>query len=119
MKLINKIFLLFMASGSFLMAKDEVDTKQVIGSDVAIINIFWNDFSKNRDDIFLDHYLFSITEDANFFIVKCDLNVELLKNQYKKTHPNANMTYLTIKGGCGWGKISKNDKKIVEKKYYK
>lgn len=101
------------------MAKDEINVKQMYGADIALVNIFWNEYSKNRNDIFLDDYFFSVTEEENFYIVKCNLNVERIKNQHKKVHPDDDMKYFSVKGGCGWGKISKDSLKIVEKKYYK
>lgn len=119
MKLTNKILSIFVFCVTSLMAKDEIDTKSLYGTDVALVNIFWNEYSKNRDEIFIDDYLFSISEEEKFYIVKCDLNIERLKKQYKKAHPNANMKYLSIKGGCGWGKISKDSLKIIDKLYFK
>ena len=119
MKLTNKILALSLFCLSSLMAEDRKNINQVYGIDVALINIFWESFSQNRTDISVDDYIFSISEDSTSYTVNCDLNVARINSRYKKLHPDANMKYLSVKGGCGWSKISKESLEIIENKYFK
>ena len=117
MKLINKLFVLL--SPVLLMAEDSVCQKKIFGTNVSLINIFWDEYSKGRSDVSIDEYVFSIEENSDFYIVNCKMNIEKKKEKYKKNHPDVDMSHIAIKGGCGWGKISKDDLKIIEKKYFK
>lgn len=117
MKLIKIFFVLLVPV--LLMAEESYSSPKILGINVSLINIFWETYSRNRDNLSIDEYYFSIEENSDFYIVNCQMDVDKIREKYRKKHPNEDMTEWTVKGGCGWGKISKDSLKMVEKQYFK